>query len=57
MRTLSAPRKSWTGNETDLKAHVTEWMCYYNYQRKHQHLGYQTPWSLYAAATALPEVA
>ena len=41
----------------ELKAHVAEWMSYYNHQRKHQHLGYQTPWSLYEAATALPEVA
>jgi len=32
-------------------------MSYYNHQRKHEHLGYYTPWSLYEAATALPEVA
>ena len=45
------------GTVGELKAHVAEWMSYYNHQRKHQHLGYQTPWSLYEAATALPEVA
>jgi transposase InsO family protein len=32
-------------------------MSYYNHQRIHQHLGYQTPWSLYEPAAALPEVA
>jgi len=41
----------------EFKAHVAEWMSYYNHQRKHQHPGYQTPWSLYEAITALPEVA
>jgi transposase InsO family protein len=41
----------------EFKARVAEWMSYYNHQRKHQHLGYQTPWSLYEATTALPEVA
>jgi putative transposase len=42
----------------ELKSHVAEWMHYYNHHRKHQHLDYQTPWSLYEApTTALPEVA
>ncbi len=45
------------GTVGELKAHVAEWMSYYNHQRKHQHLGYHTPWSLYEAATALPQVA
>jgi putative transposase len=45
------------GTVGELKSHVEEWMSYYNHQRKHQHLGYQTPWSLYEATTALPEVA
>jgi len=45
------------GTVGELKAHVAEWMSYCNHQDKHQHLGYHTPWSLYEAATALPQVA
>ena len=31
----------------ELEGHIRWWMDYYNHQRKHQHLGYATPWSLY----------
>ena len=34
----------------ELEAHIASWMEYYNSRRKHQHLGYATPWSLYEAA-------
>lgn len=34
----------------ELKAHVSEWMKYYNHERKHQHLDYETPWSRYQMA-------
>lgn len=30
-----------------LTEHVDSWMDYYNHRRKHQHLDYATPWSLY----------
>ena len=45
------------GTVGELKSHVAEWMSYYNHERKHQHLDYQTPWSLYKTPAALPEVA
>ena len=31
----------------ELTAHINEWMAYDNHRRKHQHLDYETPWSLY----------
>ena len=31
----------------ELREHVDTWMNYYNHERKHQHLGYSTPWSHY----------
>lgn len=31
----------------ELRDHVDTWMNYYNHERKHQHLGYTTPWSHY----------
>ncbi len=37
------------GTIPELRVHVEEWMGYYNRRRKHQHLNYQTPWSLYAS--------
>ncbi len=32
-------------------------MSYYNHRRKHQTLGYATPWSLYAPAAEMPAAA
>ena len=37
----------------ELRTHIDEWMRYYNHQRKHQHLKYQTPWSIYGAPQTL----
>ena len=37
----------------ELKEHIDEWMGYYNHQRKHQHLKYQTPWSIYGSPQSL----
>ncbi len=33
---------------TDLRSLVDDWMEFYNHRRKHQGLGYCTPWSLYS---------
>jgi len=41
----------------ELRAQVSEWMSYYNHERKHQHLDYETPWSRYMAAALLPAAA
>ena len=32
----------------ELRMHVDDWMDFYNHRRKHQGLGYSTPWSLYS---------
>ena len=37
----------------ELKEHIDEWMGYYNHQRKHQHLNYQTPWTVYGSQPCL----
>ena len=42
------------GTVGELKAHVAEWMSYYNHQRKHQHLGYQTPQADVSLTTPAP---
>ena len=31
----------------ELREHVKTWMDYYNHERKHQNLGYETPWNHY----------
>lgn len=31
----------------ELRRHVADWMEFYNHRRKHQALGYTTPWSIY----------
>lgn len=31
----------------ELREHVNDWMSFYNHERMHQHLGYETPWSRY----------
>lgn len=31
----------------ELRQHVDDWMEFYNHERMHQHLNYQTPWSHY----------
>lgn len=36
----------------DVTARVSKWMEFYNHQRKHQKLDYQTPWSRYRPGTA-----
>jgi putative transposase len=35
------------GDLPELEEHIDWWMNYYNHRRKHQHLDYATPWSLY----------
>ncbi len=35
----------------ELESHIGSWMDYYNHRRKHQALGYATPWSLYEKMT------
>ena len=37
----------------ELKEHIDDWMDYYNHRRKHQHLKYQTPWSIYGSPRSL----
>ena len=42
----------------ELREHVKAWMDYYNHERKHQHLGYETPWNHYnPPRTQTPEAA
>lgn len=41
----------------ELEAHIANWMGYYNHRRKHQTLGYATPWSLYAPSEKMPAAA
>jgi len=41
----------------ELEAHIDDWMSYYNHRRKHQTLGYVTPWSLYAPPEKMPAAA
>lgn len=41
----------------ELQGHIAWWMNYYNHERKHQHLGYATPWSLYENPTGIPAAA
>jgi len=31
----------------ELRQHVDDWMTFYNHDRMHQHLDYETPWSHY----------
>jgi putative transposase len=38
------------GDLPDLERHIGWWMDYYNHRRKHQHLDYATPWSLYRSS-------
>lgn len=40
----------------ELRAHVDEWMNFYNHERTHQNLDDQTPWSQYAPLAAPPFV-
>lgn len=35
------------GDLKELRAHIGEWMEFYNHERDHQHLDYTTPWSNY----------
>lgn len=44
-------------NLLELRDQVNHWMNYYNHQRKHQALSYQTPWSLYENETIKEEAA
>lgn len=37
------------GDLKELRAHIGEWMEFYNHERDHQHLDYTTPWSNYAS--------
>lgn len=41
------------GTILELESHIHEWMTYYNHRRKHQHLKYRTPWSIYEPSTSL----
>ena len=42
----------------ELREHVKVWMDYYNHERKHQNLGYETPWNHYnPTRTQTPEAA
>ena len=41
----------------ELEGQIEWWMNYYNHERKHQHLGYATPWSLYEKAAEIPAAA
>ena len=42
----------------NLREHVRTWMDYYNHERKHQNLGYETPWNHYnPTRTQTPEAA
>ena len=45
------------GDIPELEAHIGDWMGYYNHERKHQGLGYATPWSLYEVGTGMPAAA
>ena len=43
----------WSYNTvSELRAHIDDWMKFYNHRRKHQALDYATPWSFYQPATA-----
>lgn len=33
----------------ELTGHISDWMNYYNHERKHQALSYETPWSRYCS--------
>ncbi len=33
----------------ELTGHISDWMDYYNHERKHQTLNYETPWSHYCS--------
>ncbi len=35
----------------ELRAHIDDWMSFYNHRRKHQTLDYATPWSFYQPAS------
>ena len=37
----------------ELESLIHEWMSYYNHRRKHQHLKYRTPWSIYEPPTPM----
>ena len=38
----------WSYNTVgELRAHIDDWMEFYNHRRKHQNLDYATPWSIY----------
>ncbi len=39
------------GSLGELRCHVDDWMNFYNHERMHQHLDYQTPWSHYQKIT------
>jgi putative transposase len=41
----------------ELEGHIRWWMDYYNHERKHQHLDYATPWSLYGEGGETREAA
>ena len=41
------------GTILELESHIHEWMSYYNHRRKHQHLKYRTPWSIYEPPTPM----
>lgn len=36
----------------ELRAHIDDWMDFYNHRRKHQSLDYATPWSIYVPPKA-----
>lgn len=36
----------------ELRAHIHDWMEFYNHRRTHEALGYATPWSIYQPETA-----
>ena len=39
------------GSVTEVRANIGRWMDFYNHRRKHQTLGYASPWSLYRSGT------
>jgi len=39
----------------ELRQHVVDWMDFYNHERMHQHLGYETPWSHYEKDNPYPQ--
>ena len=38
----------------EVKANIAKWMTFYNHQRKHQALDYETPWSCYRRESPKP---